>query len=282
MKHRRRSPSFLSPPYPPVLNLFCGWIKRETVLKGRQKSYSQVRKEREGGLESHKREGGWSDWDPRAADSMLEISAATNPHHFPSIRSELLCCSRCHWMKTASEEKQGMQRRKRHSSTLPNFTAILRLKFQQQSEPLHLCAITMRRKWHRNWWGNINNTRDFFKKNISKEKRNFEEMIWALSIWWKWHYQHKQVLACPFERESRRKGQSERWREEKDNEQEAAMREECGMRWRGLDREMRLSDKPVFYRWRRKKETLSAFWLPLHCCLSAKCWMQWKCDVNGG
>lgn len=25
------------------------------------------------------------------------------------------------------------------------------------------------------------------------------------------------------------------------------MREECGMRWRGLDREMRLSDKPAFF-----------------------------------
>lgn len=29
MKHHRCSPFFLSPPYPPVLNLFCGWIKRE-------------------------------------------------------------------------------------------------------------------------------------------------------------------------------------------------------------------------------------------------------------
>lgn len=37
------------------------------------------------------------------------------------------------------------------------------------------------------------------------------------------------------------------------------MREEYGMRCRGLDREMGLNDKLFFYRWRRKKETYRHF-----------------------
>lgn len=37
------------------------------------------------------------------------------------------------------------------------------------------------------------------------------------------------------------------------------MREEYGMRWRGLDREMGLNDKLFFIDGEEKKETLSAF-----------------------